>query len=51
MSSTTMHLSPGLPYDFEGITNWELESYAYDILFDNDLMNLENGKSTYGHNS
>ena len=46
MSSTTMHLSPGLPHmSSKELTNWELESYAYDTLFDNDLTILENGKS------
>ena len=33
MSSTTMHLSPGLPImKSKDLVNWELVSYAYDIL-------------------
>ncbi|ASB49979.1 glycoside hydrolase family 43 protein [Alkalitalea saponilacus] len=52
MSSTTMHMSPGLPimrsYD---LVNWELVSYAYDILIDNEMMRLENGQESYGFGS
>ena len=52
MSSTTMHLSPGLPLmSSKDLINWKLESYAYKTLVDNDAMNLENGKSTYGRGS
>lgn len=52
MSSTTMHMSPGVPimksYD---LVNWELVNYAYDRLGEVDAMNLDNGKSTYGRGS
>ncbi|MHB1307011.1 MAG: family 43 glycosylhydrolase, partial [Limisphaerales bacterium] len=52
MSSTTMHLSPGLPImKSKDLVNWELASYAYDILEDIDELNLNNGKSTYGRGS
>jgi beta-xylosidase len=52
MSSTTMHLSPGLPImSSKDLVNWKLVSYAYDTLVSNDEMNLENGKSTYGRGS
>lgn len=52
MSSTTMHLSPGVPIlKSKDLVNWELVSYAYDILDDVDELNLENGKSTYGRGS
>ncbi|HEY4209709.1 MAG TPA: family 43 glycosylhydrolase, partial [Puia sp.] len=35
MSSTTMHMSPGLPImRSKDLVNWELVSYAYDILDD-----------------
>ena len=52
MSSTTMHMSPGLPImSSMDLINWKLESYAYNTLVDNDAMNLENGKSTYGRGS
>ena len=33
MSSTTMHMSPGLPImKSKDLVNWELVSYAYDTL-------------------
>ena len=52
MSSTTMHMSPGLPVmKSRDLVNWELASYAYDILEDVDDLNLNNGKSTYGRGS
>lgn len=52
MSSTTMHLSPGVPImKSKDLVNWEIVSYAYDILADVDEMNLTNGKSTYGRGS
>jgi beta-xylosidase len=52
MSSTTMHMSPGLPImKSKDLVNWELVSYAYDILESNDELNLNNGKSTYGRGS
>jgi beta-xylosidase len=52
MSSTTMHMSPGLPImKSKDLVNWHLVNYAYDTLVSNDDMNLENGKSTYGRGS
>lgn len=52
MSSTTMHMSPGLPImRSKDLINWQLVSYCYDTLVSNDDMNLENGKSTYGRGS
>ena len=49
MSSTTMHMSPGVPImKSKDLVNWKLVNYAYDTLVDNDAMNLNNGKSTYG---
>jgi beta-xylosidase len=52
MSSTTMHLSPGLPImKSTDLVNWELVSYAHDILDDVDELNLENGKNSYGRGS
>src|SRR5678809_1767211 len=52
MSSTTMHLSPGLPImSSQDLVNWKLVSYAYDTLVSNDEMNLDNGKFTYGRGS
>jgi beta-xylosidase len=52
MSSTTMHMSPGLPImKSKDLVNWELVSYAYDVLESNDELDLENGKNTYGRGS
>lgn len=52
MSSTTMHLSPGLPImKSKDLVNWEIVSYAYDILDDVDELNLNDGRSTYGRGS
>lgn len=52
MSSTTMHMSPGLPImKSTDLVNWEIVSYAYDILDDVDELNLSNGKNSYGRGS
>ncbi|GAB3688635.1 glycoside hydrolase family 43 protein [Spirosoma flavus] len=52
MSSTTMHLSPGLPImKSTDLVNWQLVGYAYDTLASMDALNLTNGKSTYGRGS
>jgi beta-xylosidase len=52
MSSTTMHLSPGLPImKSTDLVNWKLVSYAYDTLATVDAMSLTNGQSTYGRGS
>jgi beta-xylosidase len=52
MSSTTMHMSPGVPIMKSGdLVNWRLVGYAYDTLADIDELNLANGKSTYGRGS
>jgi beta-xylosidase len=52
MSSTTMHMSPGLPImKSTDLVNWTLVSYAYDTLANMDELNLVNGKSTYGRGS
>lgn len=52
MSSTTMHMSPGVPImRSRDLVNWELASYAYDILEDTDEMNLMRGRSAYGRGS
>ena len=41
MSSTTMHMSPGLPImKSKDLVNWELLNYAYDRLGENDELNL-----------
>ena len=52
MSSTTMHLSPGVPImKSKDLVNWQIVSYAYDVLDDVDALNLANGKNSYGKGS
>ncbi|WP_276365472.1 glycoside hydrolase 43 family protein [Chryseolinea sp. H1M3-3] len=52
MSSTTMHMSPGVPImKSNDLVNWHLVNYAYDTLANVDELNLNNGKSTYGRGS
>src|SRR5687768_16769886 len=52
MSSTTMHMSPGVPImKSKDLVNWSLINYAYNTLASMDELNLENGKSTYGKGS
>ena len=52
MSSTTMHMSPGLPImKSNDMVNWSLVSYAYDTLADNEKLRLENGNNAYGAGS
>jgi beta-xylosidase len=52
MSSTTMHMSPGLPImKSKDLVNWELIGYAYDTLTDNEALRLENGRNAYGAGS
>ncbi|QKG56563.1 glycosyl hydrolase 43 family protein [Hymenobacter sp. BRD128] len=52
MSSTTMHMSPGVPImKSTDLVNWKLVSYAYDTLTTMDAMTLARGQSTYGRGS
>ena len=52
MSSTTMHMSPGVPImKSTDLVNWHLVSYAYQTLGSLDELTLTNGKSTYGRGS
>lgn len=52
MSSTTMHMSPGLPImKSKDLVNWKLVNYAYDTLADNEKLRLENGSNAYGAGS
>jgi beta-xylosidase len=49
MSSTTMHLSPGLPImRSKDLVNWEIVRYAYDILEDHPDLNLDPSRNAYG---
>lgn len=52
MSSTTMHMSPGLPImHSRDLVNWNLLGYAYETLGDNDALTLANHKNAYGQGS
>lgn len=52
MSSTTMHMSPGVPImKSKDLVNWTLVNYVYDRLGDQDELNLSNQKNAYGHGS
>lgn len=52
MSSTTMHMSPGVPImKSTDLMNWRIVNYAYDTLANTDALNLEHGKSSYGRGS
>jgi beta-xylosidase len=52
MSSTTMHMSPGVPImKSNDLVNWELVSYAYETLGDANDLNLQNGENMYGRGS
>ncbi len=49
MSSTTMHMYPNVPImKSKDLVNWEIVSYAIDILADSDAQNLDNCKNDYG---
>lgn len=52
MSSTTMHMNPGLPLmKSPNLVDWRLVSYAYDTLSDGDASTLSNGQQAYGQGS
>ena len=52
MSSTTMHLSPGLPImKSDDLVSWRIAGYAYSTLADNDALALRNGRNAYGAGS
>ncbi len=52
MSSTTMHMSPGLPImKSTELVNWDLVGYAYQTLGDNDALTLTGGRNAYGGGS
>ena len=52
MSSTTMHMSPGLPImKSRDLANWQMAGYAYDVLGDSDALTLQNGRNAYGRGS
>ncbi|HZK35184.1 MAG TPA: glycoside hydrolase 43 family protein [Bacillota bacterium] len=50
MVSTTMFMMPGGPIlRSKDLCNWELVSYIFDKLEDNEIYRLENGKNAYGN--
>jgi beta-xylosidase len=52
MSSTTMHMSPGVPImKSKDLINWEIVNYAYNVLDTADALALKNGKNSYGRGS
>ena len=52
MSSTTMHMNPGVPImKSTDLVNWKIVSYAYDTLGNSDELTLSNGKWDYGRGS
>ena len=52
MSSTTMHMSPGIPImKSKNLVNWQIVNYAYDTLTNNDALTLSNGQQAYGKGS
>jgi beta-xylosidase len=52
MSSTTMHMAPGLPImKSMDLVNWQMVGYAYDILEDSEDLTLQGGKNVYGQGS
>jgi len=52
MSSTTMHMSPGLPImKSRDLVTWQLIGYAYDRLGDGVRLTLQNGRNAYGAGS
>ena len=52
MSSTTMHMNPGLPImSSTDLVNWRIVNYAHGTLADVDDLNLANGRNSYGKGS
>ena len=49
MVSTTMFFSPGAPIlRSKDLKNWEIVSYIFDVIENNDIYELKNGKNAYG---
>ncbi|WP_416151948.1 glycoside hydrolase 43 family protein [Salipaludibacillus sp. HK11] len=52
MVSTSMHTMPGCPImKSENLVDWEIISYIFDNMEDNDAHNLMDGKGIYGQGS
>lgn len=49
MVSTTMYYCPGAPImHSKDLVHWRIVSYIYDVLEDDDVYNLRNGRNAYG---
>jgi len=49
MISTTMFFCPGAPImHSRDLVHWRIVSYIYDVLADDDIYNLRNGRNAYG---
>lgn len=49
MVSTTMYFCPGAPImHSRDLVHWNIVSYVYDCLNDDDIYNLRNGRNAYG---
>lgn len=49
MVSTTMYYCPGAPImHSKDLVHWRIVNYVYDVLEDDDVYNLRNGKNAYG---
>lgn len=49
MVSTTMYFCPGAPImHSRDLVHWRLVAYVYDLLEDDDVYNLRNGRNAYG---
>lgn len=49
MVSTTMYYCPGAPImHSKDLVHWEIVSYVYDCLNDDDVYNMRNGRNAYG---
>ena len=47
MTSTTMHMNPGVPVMMsKDLVNWEIVSYCYDDLLDDDLNQNQKDRLT-----
>lgn len=52
MSATTMHMNPGLPVlASKDLVNWQTVSYAYPILENGAVYELQDGKNMYSKGS
>lgn len=52
MSSTTMHMSPGIPImKSTDLINWKIVNYVYDVLDTIAPLSLNNGQNAYGKGS